>query len=111
MFRTTKSLSAAADEGAALEASLEQLRAAAKGLGDIPLIVLTKGKHLRLPGESEEEMNQRIQISNQLQEELAEESQNSRWIIVENSGHGIPFDDPQSVIDAVRSVVVEVRPE
>ena len=45
----------------------------------------------------------------QLQPELARLSTDGKQIIVENSDHGIPEEAPESVVTAVREVVMEVR--
>ncbi len=43
------------------------------------------------------------------QQDLAALSTNSQWVIVKNSSHNIPSDQPQAVIDAVHKVLDAVR--
>jgi pimeloyl-ACP methyl ester carboxylesterase len=43
------------------------------------------------------------------QANLARLSTRGRQIILENSGHAIPFEAPEAVIDSVRAVVDEAR--
>lgn len=68
---------------------------AAGGLGDRPLIVLTQGR-LRIPPNPTDVDRQRL-------------STRGRQIIVEKSGHRIPEEAPEEVINAVREVLAEVR--
>ena len=77
-------------------------------LGDIPLIVLTRGSG----GYSDEPDVSAQQLEEErlrLQEELAHLSRNSKQIIAKNSGHNIHLEDPGLVIDAIRQVVKAVR--
>ncbi len=67
-------------------------------LGDLPLIVIRRGRTMSPP--SEADLNHR-----QNQEALAVLSSNGVLIVAENSGHGIPLDEPQVVADAVRRVL------
>jgi pimeloyl-ACP methyl ester carboxylesterase len=83
-----------------LIASAEQARAAG-GLGTLPLVVLTGGKSYTNPG------HQKAWI--ELQAGLSRLSSRGRQVVVANSGHMIPFQAPQSVIEAVRDVVTEIR--
>jgi pimeloyl-ACP methyl ester carboxylesterase len=43
------------------------------------------------------------------QMELAQRSTQGKLVIVENSGHHIPHDQPGVVVDAIRDVVTDVR--
>jgi pimeloyl-ACP methyl ester carboxylesterase len=91
--------------------SYEQARTAA-GLGDRPLIVLTRGRPFSPSGDSEMD---RLAATyeqvwrHELQVQLARLSTRGRQVIVENSGHGIPDEAPAAVIDAVREVVMVIR--
>ncbi|WP_291832779.1 alpha/beta hydrolase [Brevundimonas sp.] len=67
-------------------------------LGDLPLIVIRRGRTMSPP--SEADLNHR-----QGQEDLAALSSNSVLIVAENSGHTIPLDEPQVVADAVRRLL------
>jgi pimeloyl-ACP methyl ester carboxylesterase len=79
---------------------------AAYMLGDIPLIVLTRGSG-GYDGrvDSAELENERLQQ----QEELAHLSTNSKHIIDKNSGHNIHLEDPAVVIAAIRQVYDAAR--
>lgn len=73
-------------------------------LGDIPLIVLTRGEGgyedgLNVPAKELEDERLR------LQKELAKLSSNSKQIIAKDSGHNIHLEAPDLVVDAIRQVV------
>ena len=85
-----------------LIASAQQARAAG-GLADMPLLVLTAGR----PHEGETPEEQRAWID--LQAGLARLSTRGRQEVVRNSGHMIPFEAPEAVIEAAREVVANVR--
>lgn len=71
-------------------------------LGDIPLIVLSKGKgyYSGLPDSTELEQTRLV-----LQNELAHLSTNGKHIIDKNSGHNIHLEDPATVIAAIEEVL------
>ena len=75
-------------------------------LGNIPLIVISKGNgdYSGLPDSAELE-NQRLE----LQEELTHLSTNSRHIVDKNSGHNIHLEDPATVINAIKEVIYAYR--
>lgn len=100
--------STVADESLSLKESFVQLRSSPIMLGDMPLIVLSRGKKA-IPGLSEELGNQFEQVWNELQADHTNRSRNGIRIIAEKSGHNIQYDQPELVIDAVRRVVEAVR--
>lgn len=83
--------------------SYQQLRAG-RGLGDLPLIVLTAGKFKPkgAPPEKEQEWS-RIWLK-ELQPQLARLSTRGRQVIAD-SGHLIPFEAPGAVVQAVGEVL------
>ena len=74
-------------------------------VGDLPLIVLTRGAPEEDAGVSREQMQQEREAWMRLQRELTALSTNGRQIIAEESGHNIHADQPQLVIDAVKNLV------
>ncbi|HEX2571631.1 MAG TPA: alpha/beta fold hydrolase [Polyangia bacterium] len=88
--------------------SYRQLRAG-RGLGDLPLIVLTAGKFQPkgAPPEKAEEWS-RIWVQ-ELQPQLARLSTRGRQVIAD-SGHLIPFEAPGEVVKAVGEVVAMIPP-
>ena len=99
----------AADELLSLEESFAQFSSVPEMLGDMPLIVLSRGKKWLTPGMSAELNKQYDQVWNELQADHAARSRNGIRIIAEKSGHFIQKDQPELVIDAVRRVVEAVR--
>jgi pimeloyl-ACP methyl ester carboxylesterase len=93
------------DETLATEASFAEVRYARRALaerplGDIPLIVLTRGE---AEGDTTEE-REAWRTWKELHNELAQESSRGQQVIVPGSGHFIEADKPQAVIDAIRTV-------
>ena len=65
-------------------------------LGDMPLIVLTRGKNA-------DEGHQKPQA------DLVRLSRNSKQIVARKSGHHIQLDEPELVTDAIRQIVDATR--
>ncbi len=80
------------------------------GLGDLPLIVVSRGHWEPLPGVSTAENEQAWQAWQTMQAELATLSANGRQVIAEQSGHFIQLEQPELVIDAIREVAQTPRP-
>ncbi len=77
-------------------------RAGEYPLGEIPLIVLTRGKSEYPDTEAGRQLNER---EKRMQVDLLHLSRNSQQIIAEACGHHIQLDDPALVISAIRGVV------
>lgn len=109
--RQPKSVATLAGDATAPESYAEAH--AAGGLGDKPLIVLTRGKVEPLtanPTTIELQSAAYEQIwMHEIQPQLVRLSTQGRQVIVGNSGHMIPDEAPEAVIDAVREVVTQVR--
>jgi len=73
----------------------EVLVATAGGFGDLPLVTISSTD----PGE----------YRLRQQDRLAQSSTRGRHVMASNSGHWIPLDQPQAVIDAVKEVLSAVR--
>jgi pimeloyl-ACP methyl ester carboxylesterase len=100
-------------EGIAFEASLRQVREAsvAGGLGNAPLAVLSRGTSYRcdfpaLPPDLAAKVDAAWL---EAQREFAQLSSNSVHRIATRSGHNIPGDEPELVVETVRDVVDRVR--
>ena len=94
-----------ASELGAIPETMEQVREAARPLGDMPLAVLTAGSADN-PAFQREGVRE---VWLELQDELAALSTNSKHVVAEKSTHYIHEDEPEIVIDAIRWVVEEVR--
>lgn len=96
------------DEMAVLEQDFAIVRALRRPLGDIPVVVISRGKVVGtdagIPAGSEDEVHG-AWLS--MQEDLLTISTNSTLRIAENSGHDVHVEQPHLVIDAIRSVLVE----
>jgi len=77
--------------------------------GNLPLIVLRRGRWDVIPVFSDVENQQAWAVSQELQSELAALSSEGKPIIAEQSGHYIQNDQPYLVIDAIREVVDALR--
>ena len=73
----------------------ETLAAGARGYGDLPLVTISSTD----PGD----------YRLRQQEALARLSTRGRHRIASNSGHWIPLDQPQAVIDAIREVLTDIQ--
>jgi len=97
LLRTTRAVRAAAAELRAIEESSIQLAANPPDLGNKPLVVLTEGRR-------------RADWWHELQSELSALSDNSDWRVIDDAGHYIQHDRPDTVVDAVRYVADSARP-
>jgi len=70
-------------------------------LGNIPLIVISKGNGGFSGPEAIELEQQRLKLQN----DLAHLSTNSKHIVDKNSGHNIHLEDPSTVIGAIKAVL------
>ena len=82
-----------------------------RSLGDLPLVVLTRGlkssaKDMPVPV-SQDYLDRADKNWFSMQDELAALSTHAAHRVVPNSGHAIPLQAPDSVIDAVRDIVDE----
>jgi pimeloyl-ACP methyl ester carboxylesterase len=77
------------------------------GLEEMPLIVLTQGD----PSSPSSAAPDVLRGWVGLQRRFAQRSRRGRHVLVPNSGHGIPMEAPDAVINAVREMVTTVREE
>ena len=76
---------------------------------DMPLVVITATEWQRVPWRTEERQAAWTRARTEAQRELASRSSRSRHILVP-TGHHVPLERPQAVIDAVREVAEQARP-
>jgi pimeloyl-ACP methyl ester carboxylesterase len=93
----------------AFRASMAEVRASKRSLGDMPLVVLTHGKEGPPPGGSAELGAKMARVWREMQSELPRLSSNSAHVTAENSGHYIHRDAPKLVVAAVEEVVKAAR--
>jgi hypothetical protein len=94
-----------------IETSAEQARAAGN-IADKPLIVLTGGKNSDEISLSKQDFDDfhRIWVD-ELQARLAHLSTKGKQIIVPDSGHDIPNDRPDTIVNAVRDIRMATSPQ
>ncbi len=110
VLATTGYFEAAAAETAALEESLAEVRAArVTSLGDIPLVVISRGRPERFPGLPEPESLQYERTWQSMQTELAALSSRGERVTAARSGHYVQLDEPEVVVDAILRVVLAAR--
>ncbi len=92
-------------ENEAFEGNLAQVRYANIDLGNMPLIVISRGYWNAIPGFSEIENQQAWLAWNEMQSELLSLSSNSRQIIAAESEHHIQLQQPELAIDAIKDLI------
>lgn len=80
--------------------------------GDLPLVVLTHGEKMAdmppeqlPPGLTKDVLQQADDIWMQLQREHAKMSSRGELVVAEKSGHGIPSDQPELVLESLQKVI------
>jgi pimeloyl-ACP methyl ester carboxylesterase len=103
-WRAMRSEAAASDS-----ASSDEVAAARIPLGDMPLIVLTRGKDVQRPGETPGAAEVRYELWRTMHEEIAALSTRGERRTVEGAGHMIPTERPEAVIAAIEEVLALAR--
>ena len=111
---TTKFIRSLSEELSHIEQDFNQLKRAKGGLlGDKPLTVITAGKQLtydEVKGQlSQEQLDQMNKAWAEMQSDLVAKSSRGKQIIAEKSGHLINYDQPETIVDAVREMVNELK--
>jgi pimeloyl-ACP methyl ester carboxylesterase len=87
----------------------EQLHAARRELGDVPLIVLTEAPSAPIKSETQAVRDAKNELWLNLNKDIASLSSHGVDRVVPGAGHAIQFDQPQAVIDAVLEVLAAAR--
>jgi pimeloyl-ACP methyl ester carboxylesterase len=106
---STEYFQTAVAENEAFENNLAEVRTANVSLGDMPLIVISRGRWEPMPGFSKTENQQAWQTWQEMQSELLSLSSDSRQIVATKSEHNIQLQQPQLVTEALKDVVEVVR--
>lgn len=91
--------------------SLEQLKELDSNLNDTPLIVITAGKPCSredMTKEWAEWQDKRDVVWLDLQKDLAAKSTNSLYVLAQKSGHMIPSEQPEIIVDALNTLFTSV---
>jgi hypothetical protein len=110
LYLQTKYLAARSDELEHIQISAEQARAAGS-LGDKPLVVLTAGTKPAAGtlGLSEQDWDEYQRVwADDLQLRLARLSSRGKREVVEDSGHDIPSERPDAIVNAVREIQMQI---
>lgn len=93
-----------------MEGNCLQMRALdITSFGDLPLIVLSAGRRGIVASLTAAENQQYRDVWEALQPKLAALSSAGKQIVVEKSGHMIPLEEPDYVIDAIREMLDAIR--
>ncbi|HEX5425228.1 MAG TPA: hypothetical protein VFW94_16895, partial [Candidatus Acidoferrales bacterium] len=106
----SKYVDAITSERGSLDRSAQEVRAAGD-FGDKPLIVLTAGdSDAEMPGVSQRDANAFLEAwVGRLQPRLVDLSTNGSQLVLLNSDHLIPFEQPQAIVDAVKEVIDDLH--
>lgn len=106
----TKTLGTIAREFESLEQSAAEVRQEAGILGEMPLIVIRRGKPGPVAsGVSREQAEHLEQLAIRSQEELAALSRRGELWVARESGHDIHLEQPELVVRAIRAIVEQIR--
>ncbi len=108
---TGSSVRSVLKEGVVLEKSHNQLKIAGGNLVDKPLVVITAGKPLgeQAIGLSQEMADQMSAAWIELQKDLVLKSTKGEQIIAGESGHMIPHEQPEIIVEAIRKMVAQLN--
>lgn len=107
IMSSTKFVKTVSQEHEKLEESLKQLKNTEGRLGNKPLVVITAGKNLSSEntGYPKELTDKFDNLWEAFQKDLVTKSTNGKRIIAKNSGHMIPYEQPEIIIEAIREIV------
>ncbi len=91
--------------------SADQVRAAYRPLGAIPIIVLTHAASARAPDETQQQRDAKNRLWIDLHNQIAAMSTRGKRLTVENAGHYVQMDAPQVVIESILEVLRDSRGE
>lgn len=109
LHATPKHVQTAAKEWWSIPRTTRQVREARRPWGDVPLVVFQAGRITWPSDWSPSEVAEAQRQTTALHRELAARSTNGEYRMLEDSGHGIPWEDPDPVIAALDSLVPELR--
>ena len=87
----------------------EELDRASRSFGALPLVVLTAGNKVALPGLSPAQTDALFGVWNHGHDLIASRSSRGRNQLVPDTSHYIQFHQPGTVIDAIHEVVADAR--
>jgi pimeloyl-ACP methyl ester carboxylesterase len=111
LFRTARERRTELAEWTGIPKSAEQVGATRVSWGDVPVVVLVAGLYTPSAewGLTEAEKSEARAANITIQEAIAGRSTNGRLEVVEETGHGIPWERPEAVVAAVSSIIGTLR--
>lgn len=97
------------ESAASQSVTSDEVAAARRSLGDMPLIVLTRVKDAPRPGETAANAEARYKLWWTMHDEIVALSLRGERRTVEGAGHAIQFDKPDAVVAAIRDVLALAR--
>jgi pimeloyl-ACP methyl ester carboxylesterase len=103
---TNKSIETMTKELDYFDISAQQIKAAKIDLKDMPLTVITGNRKItpKESGLSQEQCDQCMEIWMSFQKDLLSRSTRSKQLLAENSGHKIPLEQPEIIIQAIKDL-------
>jgi len=92
-----------------LASGLAKMQAESRSIGDLPLVVLTRGKEDGFPGITAEHAATMLRAWHDMQQELLHLSRNAVQVVAVNSHHNMQWDAPHLVAASIRETVRAVR--
>jgi pimeloyl-ACP methyl ester carboxylesterase len=104
MSLTRAHMQSVLEEMALFNKSCSQLKACRKDLGNKPLVVISAGKSFKEQGLTSlsETIDREWQA---LQRDLASKSGQGKQVIADHSGHMIPFEQPEMIVEVIREML------
>ncbi|MBP6869614.1 alpha/beta hydrolase [Candidatus Babeliales bacterium] len=109
----TKFMAAFMHEAAEFKQNCKIIQERAGLLGNLPLAVITVGKPMTIVDHmgmtTQDEIDEINRVWPELQADLVTKSSRGKQMIAENSGHLVPYNQPEIIVEAVREMVEELR--
>jgi pimeloyl-ACP methyl ester carboxylesterase len=111
VMSSAKQWRAATSEDFNFDQGGDQLRAARRSFGDMPVVVLTRGvSPFAVPGKPQSAMNKAFENENRkMHKEVAALSTRGSERVVPGTGHIIQADKPQAVVKAINEVLDQLK--
>jgi hypothetical protein len=108
---STKFMVAFMHEEAEFKQNCKMIQERAGLLGNLPLIVITKGKPMTIVETmgtaTQDQLDQINLVWPELQADLVTKSSRGKQMIAENSGHAVPHSQPEIIVEAVHEMLKE----
>lgn len=108
---TTKFMRTAYEENKNFTKSLEQIKQTSRSFGATPLTVIAAGnfEELEAGGCDEETIGLMMEMRKKHMHDLSTRSTKGKLVIAQKSGHMIPLDQPEIIVQSVREIILETK--